>query len=331
MAVLARCKARKAALERKIFPEEKMAGFCRNCGKPLEDGQAFCDGCGTPAAGPPVRSSAVPPPPASSGPSAQRAQAAPQPRPQAPATAQPVVAAAPAKPGNTLVKVLLVFLVVIFLFGAIGLAGIWYVAHRVRQKVHEIGFDDISSETNATRGPVLAGIDPCSLLSKADVGQAAKMEIVRAEPIEGSDPGCSYNVQAEVSDLVVKHGSLLHKEGTTEAQRQQFESVAKPLFQGMNLEQNASASKHPGEAPVLIFGVTNAGAKAQINLMRLTFSRLGGAMVTIPGLGDDAIDIGGAMMLVRKDDKLVRVMYTMCPCTTDDITPLVQKLLAGVH
>jgi hypothetical protein len=307
-----------------------MAGFCRNCGRPLADGQAFCDGCGTPAAGPPVRSSAAPPPPASSAPPVQRPYAAPQPTPSAPSPASQASAGAPAKSGNTLVKVLLIFLVVILIFGAIGVAGIWYVAHRVKQGIHDVGLDDISNASNAARGPTLAGIDPCSLLSKSDVGQAAKMEIVRAEPAEGSDPGCVYNVQAQISDLVVKHGSLLHKEGTTEAQRQQFESMAKPLFQGMNSEQNGVASKHPGEAPVFVFGVTNGGARAQISLMRMTFGRLEGGMVSIPGLGDDAIDIGGSMMLIRKDDKLIRIMYQMCPCSTDDVVPLAKKLVAVI-
>jgi zinc-ribbon domain len=297
-----------------------MAGFCRNCGRPLTDGQAFCDGCGTPAAGPPVRSSAAPPPSTSQ----------PRSSAQAPTPAPQAAAAVPGKSGNTLVKVLLIFLVVIFVFGAVGIAGIWYVAHRVKQGIHDVGLDDISNRSNAARGPALAGIDPCSLLSKSDVGQAAKMEIVRAEPAEGSDPGCSYNVQAQISDLVVKHGSLLHKEGTTEAQRQQFESMAKPLFQGMNSEQNGAASKHPGEAPVFVFGVTNGGAKAQISVMRMTFGRLEGGMVSLPGLGDDAIDIGGSMMLIRKDDKLIRIMYQMCPCSTDDVVPLAKKLVAAM-
>jgi hypothetical protein len=303
-----------------------MAGFCRNCGRPLADGQAFCDGCGTPAAGPPVRSAAAPPPPASNASPTARPQAAPQPKPPAPQAA----AVVPAKSGNTLVKVLLIFLVVIFIFGAVGVAGIWYVAHRVKQGIHDVGLDDLSNASNATRGPALVGIDPCSLLSKADVAQAAKMEIVRTEPSEGSDSGCAYNVQAQISDLVVKHGSLLHKEGTTEAQRQQFEAMAKPLFQGMNAEQSGAASKHPGEAPVFVFGVTNGGARAQISVMRMTFGRLEGGMVSLPGLGDDAIDIGGSMMLIRKDDKLIRIMYQMCPCSTDDVVPLAKKILAGI-
>jgi hypothetical protein len=308
-----------------------MAGFCRNCGSPLDDGQGFCAKCGTPASGPPVRPTA----PSSSAPSsAPRPQApreaAPQPRPPAPAPAVPAAAAAPSKSGGTLVKVLLIFLVAIFIFGAAGVAGIWYVAHRVKLKAHEIGLDDLSAASNANRGPALGGIDPCSLLSKADVGQAVKVEVIRAEPDAGSEPGCVYNVQGDISDLVAKHASLLHREATTEAQRQQFESVAKGLFQGMNTDASNSASKHPGEAPVFIFSVTNSGAKALMNLSRMTFSRLGGGIVAVPDLGDDNLDIGGAMMLVRKGDKLVRVMYMMCPCATDDVVPLVRKLIANM-
>ncbi len=67
-----------------------------------------------------------------------------------------------------------------------------------------------------------------------------------------------------------------------------------------------------------------------MSLSRMAFARVGGALVTIPGLGDDAPDIGGAMMLVRKDDKLIRVIYMMCPCATDDITPLAKKLVASL-
>jgi hypothetical protein len=303
-----------------------MAGFCRNCGSPLDDGQGFCARCGTPASGPPVRSSA----PASP---AQRPQGPPQgaplPGPPAPAPA-PQAAAAPSKSGSTLVKVLLIFFVVVFILGAAGVAGIWYVAHRVKQKVHEIGLDDLSTASNANRGPALGGVDPCSLLSKVDVGQAAKVAVIRAEADQGSDPGCAYSVEGDISDLVAKHASLLHKEATTEAQQQQFESISKSLFQGMNTEQSGSASRHPGEAPVFTFSVTNTSATAQMSFTRAAFSHMGGGVVTIPGLGDDALDIGGAMMLVRKGDKLIRIMYMMCPCATDDVVPLARKLVAGM-
>jgi hypothetical protein len=189
--------------------------------------------------------------------------------------------------------------------------------------------DALSDASKATRGPVLPGIDPCSLLSEADVGQAANVEVVRAETTEGSEPGCVYNVQGDGSELVAKHDSLIHKEAATDAERQQLEAFSKNFSRGMQ-SQKGFASRHPGEAPVFLFSVSNAAAKAQMNLTRMAFSRMAGGMTTINGLGDEAIDIGGAMMLVRKDDKIIRVMYMMCPCTTSDVTPLVRKILANM-
>lgn len=298
-----------------------MAGFCRNCGSPLDDGQGFCTRCGTPVSSPPVRSSAASPPPASSVPPAQRPQAAPQPGPQA-------AGAAPAKSGNTLVKVLLVFLMVIFLFGAIGIAGIWYVAHRVKQKVHEIGLDDLSSGANAARGPALAGIDPCILLSKPDVAQAVKMDVVRSERPEGSDAGCEYSVMGNYVDLIAKHASLLHKDETNESQRQMMESFAKAV--GHSNDSLQSGPRHPGEAPVFMFSVDNNSAAAQMSLSRATFGRMGPAFTPIPSLGDDAFDIANGMMMIRKGDRIVRIIYMMCPCTTDDVVPLARKIVSNM-
>ena len=302
-----------------------MAGFCRNCGSPLDDGQGFCTRCGTPAAGPPVRPAAQPPAPASSAPAA-RPQATSQAMPPASAAPQ---AAAPSKSGSTLLKVLLIFLVVIFIFGAAGIAGIWYVAHRVKQKVHEIGLDDISATTNEHRGPALGGMNPCSLLPKEDVSQAIRMDVVRAEQAEGSDAGCEYSVMGNYVDLIAKHASLLHKAETNDAQRQMLESMAKSIGHGSDSDQGAE-SKHPGEAPVFLFSVDNNSANAQMNLSRATFVHLGPGIVKIPGLGDDAFDIAGAMILARKGDKLIRIMYMMCPCTTDDVVPLARKIVANI-
>jgi len=36
------------------------------------------------------------------------------------------------------------------------------------------------------------------------------------------------------------------------------------------------------------------------------------------------------MMLVRKNDKLIRIMYMMCPCNTADVTPLVRELIENM-
>lgn len=300
-----------------------MAGFCRNCGSPLADAQVFCTKCGTSASGPPTRPAAqAAPPPA-------QAAAPPPPPPQPRAQAAPPVAqaaaAAPSKGGSTLVKVLLGFLVVIFLFGVAGIAGLWYLGHRIKQKAHDMGLDQVSSTSS---GPVLGGTDPCSLLSKEDVGQVVKMEVVRAESTPGSDPSCQYSVMGDYVGMIAKHAALLQKDQTNEQQRQMIESFTKSIGQSANPQQ--IDSRHPGESPVFVFSVGNTGAQATMSMTRMAFGRMGPAFTELPGIGDEAFDVGGAMILARKGDKIVRVMYMMCPCTRDDALPLVRKVVGNL-
>lgn len=286
-----------------------MPGFCGKCGSPLDDAQAFCARCGTSVSGPPARPAAAAPalPPAA--------------RPSAASSA------APAKSSNTLVKVLLAFLIIIFVLGAVGIAGVWYVGHRIKQKVHDMGLDQMSSVANDHRGPAL-GVNPCSLLSKADVATATKMDIVRAETAEDSETTCEYSVMGNYVDLISKHISLLHKEETTDSQRQMMETFAKAI--GQSNETDQSTPRHPGESPVLIFTVDNNNASAQMSISRATLGNLGPGATSIPSLGDDAFDIGNAFIMVRKGDRIVRIAYMMCPCTTDDVIPLAKKIVGNM-
>ena len=301
-----------------------MAGFCRNCGSPLDDVQAFCAKCGTSTAGPPTRPAA----PASAAPR----NTPPAPRPQA--AAPPSAPAAPASAaskggGGTFVKILVGLVVVVVFFCAIGIAGVWYVGHRIKQKAHEIGLDEMSSENaRANRAPALGGRDACSLLAKEDVTLAVKMEVVRAEATEGKGAGCTYSVQGETTDLVAKHATLLQKGDMTEQQRQSMESFAKTIFKNANAEQSGTTtnSAHPGESPVLVFNVDNQGAKALMSMTRATLGRMGPSLTELPGLGDDAFDLAGAIIMVRKGDKILNVMYMMCPCAREDVVPLVKKI-----
>ena len=304
-----------------------MAGFCRNCGSPLADAQGFCTKCGTSASGPPTR-------PAAQAPAPPAQAAAPPPPPQPRAQAAPPVAqaatAAPATGGSTLVKVLLGFLVVIFLFGVAGIAGLWYLGHRIKQKAHDMGLDQVSTTSS---GPVLGGADPCSLLSKEEVGQVVKMEVVRAERTRGNNDGCQYNVMGSYPDMVASHLTMMQKDlaqnQMTDAQKKQMDELAKSFFRSANA-QEGNMSEHPGESPVFLFNLNNSAAKAQMSMTRLAFSRMGPAFTEFQGIGDEAFDIGGAMIMARKGDNAVVVMYMMCPCTKDDAQSLVRKLVANM-
>lgn len=230
-------------------------------------------------------------------------------------------------------KALVVGAVVLLIFGAIGVAGVWYLAHRVKEKAHEMGLDELSNtNSNADRGPALGGRDACSLLSKEDVGEVAKMEVVRAEHTQGQGAGCMYSVMGDATDLVAKHAAQLPKGDMTEQQRQQMENFAKTMFQNANSQRGGSGTipAHPGEAPVLLFSVANQGARAVMSMSRLTMGRLGPSLKELPGLGDDAFDLAGVMILARKGDQVLMMMYMTCPCGTDDVLPLARKVVASM-
>jgi len=298
-----------------------MAGFCKNCGTPFSDGTAFCGKCGTATGAAPAR------------PGAPAYAALPTMRPPEPAQAAPAPqAATPAKSSSGCGKAIAVAAVVLLVFGAIGIAGIWYVAHRVKEKVHDMGLDDLSdTNANANRGPALGGRNACSLLDKEDVGQAAKMEVVRAESNRGQGAGCVYSVMGDMTDLIAKHAALLPKGDMTEQQRQQMEAFAKSLMQNSNTQRgNYGATPHPGEAPVVVFNVANHGAKAVMSMSRLTMGNLGPSIKNLPGLGDDAFDLAGVMIMARKGDSVLTMMYMSCPCTTEDVLPLARKVVSGM-
>jgi hypothetical protein len=298
-----------------------MAGFCRNCGTPLGDGEAFCKKCGTPVAGAPTRAAAAVPAPQTPAGPAPAAPAA-----YAPAVAVPV-ASAPTR-SSPLLKILLIVVIVFFLFGAIGIASLMYVGYRVKQKANEMGLHVPSDRESAQQAAEMKSLDACSLLSKAEVSAAIGMEVVRAESDTGDTPGCTYSVMGDPADLTAKHVAQMHKGELDKKQQEMVENFGKSVFQGAQAEPGRTPSAHPGEAPVLTFSVDASNAEFQLKLTRGTFGRIGPGTVTIPNLGDDNFDAYGAMLLVRKGDKLVRVMYMTCPCGTTEIVPLIRKVVA---
>jgi hypothetical protein len=298
-----------------------MAGFCRNCGTPLGDGEAFCKKCGTPVAGAPTRAAAAVPNPQTPAGLAPAVPAA-----YAPASAVPV-ASAPTR-SSPLLKILLIVVIVFFLFGAIGIASLMYVGYRVKQKANEMGLHVPSDRERAEQAAEMKSVDACSLLSKAEVSAAIGMEVVRAESDTGDTPGCTYSVMGDPADLTAKHVAQMHKGELDKKQQEMVENFGKSVFQGAQSEPGRTPNAHPGEAPVLMFSVDASNAEFQLKLTRGTFGRIGPGTVIIPNLGDDNFDAYGAMLLVRKGDKLVRVMYMTCPCGTTEVVPLIRKVVA---
>ena len=57
---------------------------------------------------------------------------------------------------------------------------------------------------------------------------------------------------------------------------------------------------------------------------------LGPGRRDLDGIGDEAFAEADAMMFVRKGDKLIRIMYSSCPCVTDAIKPLAKEIVANL-
>lgn len=301
-----------------------MASFCTKCGARLNEGQGFCSGCGA-ATG--ASSAAQPSAPAPSAPTTS-ATAVP------PAAAPPVFApvAAPAAPassgGSTLAKILIAIVAVFVLLGAIGIASVVYIGYRVKKKAHEIGINSATFEQHA---PTMRGVNACRLLPKEDVSQAIGIEIVRAEAATGSDPGCVYSVKGDAADMTAKHAALMQKNQTSKSDQDTIENFAKGIFHAQ-AQQDSSMSDHPGETPAFAFGIDENNAQLQMRLNKGTLGTLGPfALSTIPDLGDEAFDVAGAMLFVRKGDKLVRIMYMTCPCHRDDVLPLARKIVDNLN
>lgn len=306
-----------------------VAGFCVKCGSPHEAGQAFCMKCGASVGGAAPAAQATP----TASPAAP-VTPTPTPRPvtpaAAPVAASPAAAAPVAKKGGggTLVKVLLVLGVFFILIVGAAIAGVWYVGHRVKEKIASLGLNDTSSSDRSVAGGSTANVNLCSVLSMAEVSQATSAEVVRAEAPTDGNAGCVYSVKGDAADLAAKHAShLMGSMGADKNSQAMGEQFGKTMFHAQEGQEQTSSSDHPGEVPVLSFSVDTTGAKAQYELNKKGLGMLGPVgSVDLPGVGDEAFSSSGGMIFVRKGNKLIRMMFLMCPCTTNDVVPLAKKI-----
>ncbi|MGH9544109.1 MAG: hypothetical protein ACRD23_02730 [Terriglobales bacterium] len=295
-----------------------------------------------------------------------RQAAAPSAQPAAiPAAQAPPLAAAPPQPlpasqtptkGSPLTKILIGFAVVVVTFGALAAGGVYYVVYRVKQKVHEVAHDvtrnvpgmgsDSDSGSSSGDNSIMGSIskmvsgnstdsgnsgsnggisgDPCRLLSKEEVGRAIGVEIVATQPTEG---GCSYLAHGDSGDMTAKHiTAMMAKNGADAKTQQMIQGFTGGMAKVFQSEGHEKTSDSNGNVPVFTFGVDNHAAEAQMRLNAKVLGGLGPGQVGVPGIGDQAMDESGAMLMVRKGDKLIRIMYSTCPCSLDAIKPLAKML-----
>jgi hypothetical protein len=188
----------------------------------------------------------------------------------------------------------------------------------------------------AETAPVAGGADLCVFVSKAEVSRALHVAIVRAEAPDTNLPGCDFSIKGTPSAAGSGHALELAK-STAQANGTQLDentqklisSFAAGIFQGSDSEKSAIAgARHPGEVTVLTFAILPGDANDQMRATRQAHSGIAPiAVTTIAKLGDEAFDSGGAMLNVRKGNRMIQFTYPSCACTTQDVVPLARKIV----
>jgi hypothetical protein len=220
---------------------------------------------------------------------------------------------------------------VLFVVGsALAIGGVYYVAHRISRRVHEVTGGPLGSDSSSSSSAdaSTSNINPCSLLSKEDVTKAIGVKIIRADRTGDS---CSYIAQGDQADMTAKHATAMASaHGADQKSQQLFQNFAGAIFKNAENEhkqQSDTPDDHPGEVPVLSFSVDQNAAQTQMDLNNKVLGILGPAGAqNIAGIGDQAFVSGESMLMVRKRNTLIRIMYMTCPCNTEAIKPLARKI-----
>jgi hypothetical protein len=241
----------------------------------------------------------------------------------------------PVASGNTgmssLAKLGIAAVVIFFAFGAMAAAGMYYVAHRVSQKIHEAAAEITGSDSNSsgtssrTRSASDAGNigDVCRFLKKEDVSRAIGVEIVRTNSENNS---CSYIAKGTQADMTAKHvAAMMASRGADQKTQQMIQAFAGGMGKMFESEKPQSEQDTSGEVPVFNFSVDQNAAEEQMRLNAKMLSTLGDTN-GLPGIGDQAFVSADGMIMVRKGKNLVRIMYVTCPCGTEAVKPLAKKI-----
>jgi hypothetical protein len=97
------------------------------------------------------------------------------------------------------------------------------------------------------------------------------------------------------------------------------------MFKEFQNERPESEQNKSGEVLVFNFSVDQHAAAAQMRLNHKGLGRLG-ELQDLPGIGDEAFVSADGIMMLRKGNKMVRVMYITCPCGTEQVKPLAKEI-----
>jgi hypothetical protein len=93
--------------------------------------------------------------------------------------------------------------------------------------------------------------------------------------------------------------------------------------------QGGETRDNSGNVLIASFTIEQSEEGSQMQLNKNVMQAVGPCKQEIPCVGDKCFEVGRSMM-IQKGDRLIRITYTACPCNTDAIVPLAQKLMAAL-
>jgi hypothetical protein len=174
--------------------------------------------------------------------------------------------------------------------------------------------------------------DLCRLATPATVGPAVHATVVRAEPPESS-VGCEYSIKDTGANATTNHAISMAgamNGGAIDPEAQKMLSAFGNTVLGNSSTEEKKNARHPGEVPALVFSIDDSSdARQELKMNRDAQSQLG-PVTPIPGVGDEAFEAAGSIIMARKGNKMIRFIYTQCNCATKDIVPIAQKIAAAL-
>jgi hypothetical protein len=265
-----------------------------------------------------------------------------------------------ASKSNTLLKVGIALVAVLAIGGILAFAAAIYAAKKVSEKAHAVTRQVLGTDTPSAAGGLASMLksaagsddadaqfkgDPCRFLSKEDVSSAVGVAIIRAE---AQDAGCNYIAHGDPADMTSKHmtsmvGSQVAAKGETvdPKTQQMMQQITGAFFkQQESSDKSLSAEAATGEVPVLSVSFSSGNADLEMKMNRMAFNRISqsGTASTegkttdqvatgdLSGIGDDAYEMGGTGLMVRKGKIVAHFMFPYCPCSANAIKPLAAKV-----
>ncbi len=266
----------------------------------------------------------------------------------------------PPSKSNTLLKVGIALVAVIAIGGVLALAAAVYAAHKVSEKAHAVTRQVLGGDSPPAAGGLASMLksaagsddgdsqfkgDPCRFLSKEDVSRAVRVAVIR---VQAQDAGCSYIAHGDPADMTSKHmtsmvGSQVAAKGETidPKTQQMMQQITGAFFkQQESSDKSLSAEAATGEVPILSVSFSSGNADLEMKMNRMAFNHIkqGGMVPTdgkstdevatgdLAGIGDDAYEMGGTGLMVRKGKVVAHFMFPYCPCSADAIKPLAAKV-----